>query len=228
MPFLKTKFQIATFIALLFHASGFIAIAFFKSVLFINLTPLNLLVSFALILYTHEKINLHFVVFIMLCFSVGFAGEWVGINTGKLFGAYSYGQVLGPVWQGVPWVIGINWFITMYCIGIAMSMLHRKLVSRQPTAASGLGQKWLHISLIVDGAALAVLFDWIIEPVAVRLGFWQWKDGVIPSLNYWSWFGISLLLLLLFRLLRFDKHNLFAVHLLLIQLMFFLLLRSMG
>ena len=226
MHLLKTKFQIATFITLLFHVSGFIAIAFFNSQLFIRLTPLNLLVSFALILFTQEKINLPFLVFIILSFSIGFASEWVGINTGKLFGQYQYGNVLGPMWQGVPLVIGVSWFITIYCIGISMNMLHRRLVSRQPKAASGLGKKWLQISLIVDGAALAVLFDWIIEPVAVRLGFWQWKESDIPPLNYWSWFGISLLILLIFRLLRFDKHNLFAVHLLLIQLMFFLLLRS--
>lgn len=226
MTLLKTKFQIATFIALLFHVPGFVAIAFFNSQVFIHLTPLNLLVSFALVLYTQEKINLPFLIFILLAFSIGFGSEWVGINTGKLFGQYWYGQVLGPRWQGVPWIIGINWFIIIYCIGVAMSMLQKKLVNRQPEAAATLGKKWLQASLVVDGAALAVLFDWIIEPVAVRLGFWQWKDGLIPTYNYWCWFAISLLLLLVFRFLRFDKHNLFAVHLLLIQLMFFLLLRS--
>ncbi|MES2778098.1 MAG: carotenoid biosynthesis protein [Bacteroidota bacterium] len=228
MQLLRTKTQIATFIALLFHVSGFIAIAFFKSQLFIHLTPLNLLVSFALVLFTQEKINLHFLLFLLLVFSIGFTSEWIGTNTGKLFGQYQYGQVLGPKWQGVPWIIGVNWVLTIYCIGIAMNMLHKKLVSRQPEAASTMGKRWLQVSLIVDGAALAVLFDWIIEPVAVRLGFWQWKDAVVPSFNYWCWFGISLLLLVIFRFLRFDKHNLFAVHLLLMQLMFFLLLRSFG
>ncbi len=228
MHLLKTKFQIATFIAILFHVSGFIAIAFFHSQLFINLTALNLLVSFTLILFTQEKINSGFLIFLVLAASIGFTSEWIGINTGKLFGQYQYGQALGPKWQDVPWIIGINWFITIYCIGIAMNMLHKKLVSRQPQTATGLVNKWLKVSLIVDGAALAVVFDWIIEPVAVKLGFWQWKDGLIPSFNYWCWFVISMLLLLIFRFLRFDKHNLFAVHLLLIQMMFFLLLRSLS
>ena len=72
MHLLKTKTQIATCIALLFHVSGFIAIAFFKSQLFIHLTPLNLLVSFVLILFTQEKINLHFLLFLLLVFSIGF------------------------------------------------------------------------------------------------------------------------------------------------------------
>ena len=227
MQFLKTRFQIATFIALLFHVSGFIAIVFFKSQLFINLTPLNLLISFALILFTQEKINVPFLLFVVLAFFIGFGAEWIGVNTGKLFGQYQYGTVLGPKWQGVPWMIGINWFCTIYCIGVAMNMLHKKLVNRQPDAAAALGNKWLQVSLIADGAAIAVFFDWIIEPVAAKLGFWQWKNAVIPNFNYWSWFAVSVLLLVIFRLLRFDKHNLFAVHLLLIQMMFFLLLRSM-
>ncbi|MEO7310866.1 MAG: carotenoid biosynthesis protein [Chitinophagaceae bacterium] len=225
MPLLKTKCQVATFIALLFHVSGFIAIAFFHSQVFVNLTPLNLLVSLALIFYTQEKINLNFLLFVLAAFSIGFGAEWIGINTGHLFGQYQYGDILGKKWQDVPWMIGVIWFITIYCIGVSMHMLHRMLVNRQPEAASKLGNGWLQVSLVADGAALAVLFDWIIEPVAVRLGFWQWKDGFIPTFNYWCWFGVSILLLLIFRLLRFDKHNLFAVHLLLIQLMFFLLLR---
>jgi len=226
MHLLKTKNQIATFIALLFHVSGFIAIAFFKSQAFIDLTPLNLLVSFFLILWTQKKVNAGFFLFIFITYIIGFTAEWIGINTGKLFGEYHYGEVLGAKWQGVPFLIGINWVITLYGIGIAMSMLHQRFMQQQEATASIFGNNWLAVSLVVDGAALAVFFDWVIEPVAVKLGFWQWETTEIPALNYWSWFGISIILLTVFRLLRFEKDNLFAVHLLLIQLMFFLLLKT--
>ena len=83
------------------------------------------------------------------------------------------------------------------------------------------------VSTIADGALLAVLFDWVIEPVAIRLGYWQWTDGEVPWSNYYSWWGVSALILTLFHLLTFKKQNLFAVHLLLIQFMFFMLLRIM-
>ncbi|MEX0636794.1 MAG: carotenoid biosynthesis protein, partial [Ferruginibacter sp.] len=83
------------------------------------------------------------------------------------------------------------------------------------------------IAVVVDGALLAVLFDWLMEPVAVKLGYWTWLgDGEIPFYNYVCWFFISLILLLLFKKMPFRKSNKFAVNLLLIQSMFFLILRT--
>ena len=82
------------------------------------------------------------------------------------------------------------------------------------------------LSVIIDGATLAVFFDWLMEPVAVKLGYWQWINGEIPFFNYVSWFIISIILLSVFQHSKFSKHNKFAVNLLLIQLMFFLLLRT--
>ena len=82
-------------------------------------------------------------------------------------------------------------------------------------------------AIVLDGALLATAFDWLMEPVAVKLGFWTWLgDGAIPFKNYWSWFLVSAFLLLLFRKLPFPKHNQFAIHLLLIQSLFFLILRT--
>ena len=76
-------------------------------------------------------------------------------------------------------------------------------------------------------ALIATFFDWVMEPVAIKLGFWQWNEGnESPLFNYVSWFMVSLSLLALFHFCPFPKKNKFAVHLLLIQTMFFLLLRT--
>ncbi|NEM04400.1 hypothetical protein G3W01_24170 [Escherichia coli] len=37
-----------------------------------------------------------------------------------------------------------------------------------------LSKRMVTISLVLDGALLTVFFDWVMEPVAVKLGFWQW------------------------------------------------------
>jgi len=226
--------QVATGIALAFHISGVIAIGIFKSPLFISLTPLNLLVCAALILYTQEKINASFLAFCLLSFVLGFGAEYIGIHTGLLFGNYSYGEVLGPKWRDVPWMIGVQWLVTMYCIGISMAMLHQRLMRQNATIVSETGEQtrrfpkwWLIASTIADGALLAVVFDWVIEPVAIELGFWSWKEGEVPWSNYYSWWAVSAVILGIFHFLPFKKHNLFAVHLLLIQFMFFLLLRTL-
>jgi putative membrane protein len=221
-----TKQQIATVIALAFHISGFIAIGLFQSQLFLSLTPLNLLVCAGLIFYTQEKINGAFIAFCLSAMAIGFGSEWIGINTGKLFGEYSYGEVLGPQWQGVPYLIAIQWLVVIYCSGVCMAMLHAKLVNSQPEAYHNFPKFWISLSMIADSALLALFFDWILEPVAIHLGYWTWADGDIPWLNYATWWGVSAVIMIFFQLLPFKKHNLFAVHLLMMQVMFFLLMRT--
>ena len=217
----------ATGIALAFHLSGVVAIGVFKSALFVRLTPLNLLVCLLLVLWTQPRRNRPFWIFCITAAVTGFAAEWVGINHGLLFGQYKYGQVLGPGWQGVPFLIGVQWLVTMYCCGIAVQMLHQRFIKSQAGLYSTFPPWLMRITLVTDAAFLAVAFDWILEPVAVQLGYWQWQNNQIPWSNYLSWWGVSLVILTAFQRLSFTKHNLFAVHLLLIQTMFFLILRTL-
>lgn len=151
--------------------------------------------------------------------------ELLGTSTGMLFGQYSYGNNLGPHFNNVPFIIGINWFLIIYCCGISVSTVFRKLA-----ASAGQEQvyhnKYLKLmSVVFDGATLAVFFDWVLEPAAVKLGYWNWLEPGIPLYNYLSWFLVSVVLLVFFQLLSFPRSNKFAVHLLLIQLMFFLIIR---
>jgi putative membrane protein len=44
------------------------------------------------------------------------------------------------------------------------------------------------------GALLLTGFDYLMEPVAIRLGFWTWVGNTIPWTNYVGWFMVSLLL----------------------------------
>ena len=225
--------KIATFIALAFYISGFIGIAIFKSPFFIALTPLNLLVSAALICWTQESINPAFFFFFLFSYAAGFIAEYIGINTGLLFGNYTYGTALGPKWKEVPLIIGLQWSVSLYCIGIALRMLHKKLTGmRQSLDTDLVKQKqadrtWNLLSFfstVIDGALLAVLLDWVNEPVALKLGYWQWLEGEVPFSNYISCGLISLLILTIFEFLPFKHQNPFAVNLLLIQFMFFLLI----
>lgn len=223
---LMHRHQIATIIALAFHLSGFIAIGIFKSPLFLSLTPVNLLVSVGLIFYTQQKFNSRFWIFCILCFGLGYLAEYIGIHTQLIFGNYAYGPVLGPGYNGVPFLIGVQWLVLIYCIGISIHMLMIRLRGNNEAMYNKFPGWWMTFSIIGDGALVAVFFDWVMEPVAMALGFWSWEGDTVPWLNYYTWWGLSALLLAIFHFLDFKKHNLFAVHLLLIQFMFFLLLRS--
>jgi putative membrane protein len=221
-----SKYQIATFIALLFHLIGLAGILFFSSTFFIESTSFNLLLSGSLLVWTQKEKNRYFYFFVSITFLIGFAAEVIGVNTGLLFGNYSYGDILGFQWRKVPLIIGINWFIVLYCSGITIHTLLTKVVNQVAVKTMAPPPVLKAISLITDGATLAVLYDWLMEPVAVKLGFWQWADNDIPAYNYICWLAISALLLTVFHFCKFNKQNKFAINLLLIQVMFFLLLRT--
>jgi putative membrane protein len=220
-----SKYQAATAIAILFHLIGIVGILFFNADFFTRSTAFNLLLMFVLLCWTQQEKNKYFFLFLLLSGLTGVGVEIAGVNTGAIFGDYSYGNVLGPKLAGTPIIIGINWFLIIYCCGVVMHTILMKAINRLAIEPGAKPMKLKALSVIVDGATLAVFFDWVMEPVAVKLGYWQWK-GDIPFYNYFCWFMVSVLLLALFHFLPFSKNNKFAIHLLMIQLMFFLLLRT--
>ena len=211
---------IATAIAVLFHAIGLVGYLFASDTSFRYTTPLNQLLMFGLLLYTLQEHSLRLWLFIIISFVTGLLVEMIGTNTGLLFGDYRYGDVLGPSINHVPWIIGINWVLVIYCCGSTMQLILQKWGE-----SIGLSDRMKRLSLVIDGALLAVLFDWIMEPVAIQLGYWSWS-GSIPFFNYLCWFLISIPLLMLFPYRPTATPNKFAFHLFLIQAFFFLLLRT--
>src|SRR5215210_910484 len=146
------KFTIATFIAVLFHVSGFIGMFTSKYSWFVANTSLNLLIMFALILWTHPGKNAAFFAFVFICFVAGMLTEIIGVNTSLLFGKYEYGKVLGSGILNVPWLIGINWFTIIYCCGVAIAHLHRRIERESSADEIILTPQIQLISFMVDGA----------------------------------------------------------------------------
>ena len=222
-----SKYQIATGIAIFFHAIGLVGMLFTDNNFFVHSTPFNLLLSFFLLIWTHPEKNKSFYFFIGIVFIVGFLSEVVGVNTGLLFGDYHYSKILGIQLFQVPILIAVNWFIIIYCSGIGTHVLLNKVIHRVAKDYNEPSLKLKAMSVIFDGASLAVLFDWLMEPVAIKLGFWTWDgDGSVPFYNYFCWLLISILLLTVFNFFNLRKENKFAVNLLLTQALFFLILRT--
>jgi bisanhydrobacterioruberin hydratase len=216
------KYRIATGTAILFHVVGLVGILFVNRAFFLRLTPFNLLLMLILLLWTQSGKNRWFYFFFGTCSLIGLIAEIVGVQTGLLFGQYRYGEVMGYGIGGVPWILGVNWFIVIYCCG---TILYRmKPVVKGPTP-SGPAKTVLPI-LVLGGALLATLYDGFMEPVAIKLGYWSWLgEDNVPWYNYVCWFLLSTLLLTIFYTAKFEKGNKFAVNLMLIQGLFFLLLR---
>lgn len=176
---------------------------------FILLTPINLLVTLALVLRHHPRWDRATWLFLAGAYLVGFGAELFGIQTGLLFGEYTYGKVLGwKVW-GTPLMIGVNWVIVAYGAGVTVNRIAGSLAP------------WLRALL---AAALMVILDWLIEPVAMQYGFWDWEDGTIPLRNYLGWFIVALPLLMFFMYRLGDTRNKVGVALFIWQVIFFLIL----
>ncbi|HQR93409.1 MAG: hypothetical protein B7Y15_10360 [Bacteroidetes bacterium 24-39-8] len=227
MTIVLNRKNIATGIAILFHFCGAVGILLSGSKdWFIHNTSLNLFLMAGLLIWNQPEKNLSFFLFLIAAFVTGMGVEMIGVNTGALFGIYQYGNVMGAKLNGVPWLIGLNWFVLVFCCGVVMHQLHGWLHLQYEMLDIRMAGWVEKLSLLLDGAFLATFFDWVMEPVAMKLGFWDWKDNLVPNFNYGCWFVISMALLWLFGKLKFNKSNPFAMHLLIIQALFFLALRT--
>lgn len=113
--------------------------------------------------------------------------EWYGVTTGKVFGHYRYGEVLQPQLGNVPLAIGFAWLaMVLSSAGLAEWTL------RGLAPKGGPAPDW-PVARILLIALFMVAFDWVMEPAAVKLGYWSWRGGIIPLQNYLAWFIFSLI-----------------------------------
>jgi bisanhydrobacterioruberin hydratase len=178
---------------------------------FILLTPLNLLVSLGVVLWFHPEWSRNTIWVLALCFMGGFAAEVYGVNTGILFGEYSYGPVLGWQLWNTPLMIGVNWMLLAYCCGVTLNTLI-------PRAG------WPLRGLLAAG--LMVALDFLIEPVAMHYHFWDWPGDVVPWKNYRGWFLVAWPLLSIFAAWQGQIRNKVALGLLVLQFLFFAILNA--
>ncbi|WP_051935742.1 carotenoid biosynthesis protein [Salegentibacter sp. Hel_I_6] len=198
------KLTISVFILVLFHISAIIGISIGYQDWFVEKTPFTLLLSFLLLIWnfpieTGKKWLLAGVFF----FS-GMLAEWIGVNTGWLFGNYAYGENMGPKFDGVPYLIGIYWAVLTFISGRISSRISANLLLR-----------------ILSGAALMVLLDFAMEVSAPVFDFWTFEGGVAPIENYITWFIVAALLHLLYQKADLQGDFKFSISLYLVLFFFF-------
>lgn len=189
----------------IFYLVGIIGMSFgpYKS-FFVGLSFFHLLLSFGILLLGRKKHTPTFWLFISIAFATGMLVELIGVHTGYLFGSYHYGTVLGPKLLDVPLIIGINWAMLSIVSASLLSTLKLNF--------------WIEV---FAAASLMVFLDFLMEPVAVKLGFWYWKGGIIPIYNYICWFVTAVFLQFILRKWRLNESNNVAVSLFIYMTIFF-------
>jgi uncharacterized membrane protein len=203
------KYPRATIIALaIYYAVGVFGLSMETTFsLFRALVPFTLLCSLYFLWLFHEGTDWkNYLVFFAL-FVMGYSIEAIGVNTGVIFGSYTYGTTLGFSILGTPLVIGVNWLILIYCSWIVTGLF--------------LQNRWLRY---LAGSSFMVLYDLALESVAIRLDMWTWYGNMIPLRNYVAWFLISMIFFIFLDLTVKQVRNKIAAALFIIQFMFFILL----
>jgi putative membrane protein len=149
---------------------------------FLSLTPYMLLFSFLIVFLEEGKWVTRNILAILLIILFSFGIEYVGVNFGYLFGDYKYGIILGFKYYHVPVIIPLTWAM--------LSIAARSLIN--------LVTNQYVISALLS-AIVITAYDFLLELVAIRFGWWWWANGEIPVFNYVCWFIFSFIFQLLFR-----------------------------
>lgn len=177
---------------------------------FQTLTPWGMVAASVLLVLFHEPKNLKSTLIILGIALFGFVVEVIGVNTQAIFGYYIYGKTLGLKFMNTPLVIGLNWLILIYGITVI---------------AKPIRNTW-YFPLV--GATAMVIFDWLMEPVAIATDMWYWAFNFIPLKNYIDWFLVSGFLFLMIRILKAEFNNRIAGLLVIMQVLFFLALNILS
>lgn len=146
-------------------------------------------------------IYIQFILCLRHAFKHGLTANFLKLGFGILFGAtlelatirqlnaYEYGHFLLMVWD-VPLCIGVAWGCIIYSV-------------MEFSDASSLPY-WFRP--ILDGL-LALNIDLALDAIAIRLGFWDWGQGLqsqyfgVPYANFWAWFWVILSFSMGYRIL---------------------------
>lgn len=177
--------------------------------------PVLALMGLVVLGWAVVRSGLRLLLWVVVTYLCTFALESIGVLTGKVFGAYHYGTVLGPMLFDVPVVIGFNWvLVVLGAVSLAERMSSHVLLSS------------------VYAAFMAVVFDLVLEPVAVSLGYWSWHAqqgptvvlpaaALVPARNFAAWFLISLAAAAGYRALRLQRESQLPILYLGVQFVFF-------
>lgn len=172
------------------------------------LTPLTLLLTGGVVLFSSmNKASKNFILWVLVTYITTLLLEVIGVKTGLVFGSYRYGDTLGFKFLDVPMIIGFNW--TMVILGAIL--LSEKIFNKKKF-------------IIISASVLATIFDFFMEPTAIKLGYWNWSNIFVPIQNYLAWFIISLAFTILYLRMGINLKSDLPIKFFVTQFIFFIIL----
>lgn len=191
---------------IIFYAIGIIGFSIkYTYSIFIHLTPVVLLMSLALLFYYDRKnITTKKILFYVFIYISSLFIEMYGVNTGILFGDYTYGKGLGVKIIETPILIGINWVLMIYITSSIFTKLKPNFLSQ-----------------VIIPSSLMISYDIIMERAAPKIDMWSWANDIIPLQNFLMWGGLAILFHSIRYILKIEINNKMATPIFIAQVLLF-------
>lgn len=172
--------------------------------MFQELTPIILIITFITLLSFHKQWRRRDIIILCVVYVSGFFIELIGVQTGKIFGSYQYGDGLGFKLYGTPLMIGVNWVLLSYCSTTVSDKIFTNRFFK-----------------IFFATCLMIIYDLILETVAPFMDMWQFESNKVPFQNYTVWFILAFLFNTLLTLLKMKGDFRMCLAIFSIQIVFF-------
>lgn len=186
----KTEKKQVLFILLVYCLDLILLILPFSRKIVINLSEvfyfLISLVILSFIIRTNKKKLTAFFLWTITAFFGIYLLQVFSINNNIIFGSCWFGGTFSHQIAGVPYIISIFWIVILFS-AIALAS---KITS-------------INFLRILFSSIFVVILDLFLEPVAMKLDYWQWENKSVPLQNYVIWFIISIIFstfLIIFKL----------------------------
>ena len=202
---MQANYRYVVLFLIIFYAVGFAGLSIPATrPFFVHLTPFALLLSSLIVALFHNNFSAKTILIFIFIYAASFVVELIGVNTGSIFGNYTYGHGLGPKLFNTPLIIGLNWLLLVY---VSNSVMQRT--------------DWTPIVKVFGASFLLLAYDVLLEQVAPLLAMWTFCESTVPIQNYVSWFLLALLFSLVINLLKINTKNRIAPIVFGIQALFF-------
>ncbi len=172
----------------------------------------------ALTWYTRKYGSRQAAILFVVCSSISYAAEWIGVHTRRWFGAYDYGSAFAPLVFGVPLAIPFAWCMLLIIakafapaspaadawrgLSLAEKLAPNARAIKQARARKKRRSFWLPA---IWAASMVTAIDLLLDPVAVKQRYWTWVQkeaatwnlmfDAVPLSNYVCWWLTALLIM---------------------------------
>lgn len=159
-------------------------------------------ISLPLFYFLYSKFGFGLLIKLMVSLSLfALFIEYIGLVTGLPYGEFIYTGQMGYKLFGIlPWTVGLSWApLVIGAVAIVYSITQKKILR------------------IILPVLILVIFDLLLDPVAVKIGMWSYLNGGsyynVPIQNFVGWIFSGLVgsLICFFFLNKYSQKNIHSL-----------------